>query len=389
MHERLLHTAWADLAFTLTGLMTTHGDRLEIIDQGRLNGGSGPDFSMAFLRIGGIRICGSVEIHLRASDWYRHGHHKDPAYNNVILHTVLEDDLGRSIELEDGTHPPTFCIKPWLSPSFLRILEMGSSRAIPCAGQISYISDEVIEKQLASAGREYFEEKTRKLLGYYDEHLPLTDAWRKMLMHALFDILGVPANRIPMAELLKRLMAVAATGKSAGTGEAFRLSGLYGDTPGSMKKQAWDLKGCRPASSPHVRIPQALYLYNRILEFDIRSIPGRDPAESWHAICNYGSNPDGARPGAATLKTCFYTAFLPCAYILGNLIHSSRLQKSAYRYWEKARLPFAGQISKPLSEADERFSLHAGTPGSLYQFRNFCRQRRCDECRIFSALLSA
>ncbi|MCA1801344.1 MAG: DUF2851 family protein [Rhodothermaceae bacterium] len=341
MHERLLHTAWADLAFKLKGLMTLDGDRLEIIDQGRLNGGSGPDFSMACLRIGGLRICGSVEIHLRASDWYRHGHQRDPAYNNVILHTVLEDDLGRRVELEDGTHPPTFCIKSCLSPSFLRILEMGSSRAIPCAGQISYISDEVIEKQLASAGREYFGEKTRKLLTYYDEHLPLTDAWRKMLLHAIFDILGV------------------------------------------------HLKGCRPASSPHVRIPQAVYLYNRILEFDIRSIPGNDPADSWKSICNYGTNPDSARPGADTLKTCFYTAFLPCAYILGNLIHSNKLQKSAYSHWEKARLPFAGQISKPLSEADERFSLHAGSPGSLYQFRNFCRQRRCDECRIFSALLSA
>jgi hypothetical protein len=389
MHERLLHTAWADLAFTLSGLTTTAGDRLEIVDQGCLNTGSGPDFSLACLRIGGIRLCGNVEIHLRASDWYRHGHHKDPAYNNVILHTVLEDDLGRGVELQDGTHPPTLCIKPCLSPSFLRILEMGSSRAIPCAGQISYISNEVIEKQLASAGREYFGEKTRNLLRYYDEHLTLTDAWRKMLLHALFDILGVPSNRQPMGELLNRLMARTSGGKAAGTGEAFRLSGLYGDTPGSMKKQVWDLKGCRPASSPHTRIPQAVYLYNRIHEFDIRSIPARDPAESWNMICNYGSNPDSARPGADTLKTCFYTAFLPCAYILGNLVHSSRLQKSAYNHWERARLPFAGQISKPLTQADERLAGHAGTPGSLYQFRNFCRQRRCDECGIFSALISA
>lgn len=389
MHERLLHSAWADLAFTLSGLATTDGSPIEIIDPGELNRGSGPDFGLACIRIGGIRFNGSIEIHLQASDWYRHVHHKDPAYNRVILHVVLDDDLGRGVELEDGTHPPTFCIKPWLSPSFLRMLETGSSRSIPCAGQISFISDKVLEDQLQKAGREYFEEKTRTLLHFYDEHLPLSEAWRLMLQHAIFDLLGLPANRRPMADLLKRLMLGVRKGKQITTGEAFRLSGLYGENPGGMRKQVWDLKGCRPASSPHTRIPQAVYLYNRINDFDIRTIPGRDPEASWRLICGDWSDTDITRPGSDTLATCFYAAFLPCAYLLGNLIHSKSLQNSSYSYWEKARLPYAGQISKPLNEADKRFAGQAGTPGSLYQFRNYCRKRRCDECGIFSVLISA
>lgn len=389
MHERLLHSAWADLAFTLSGLVTTGGSPVDIVDQGELNSGSGPDFGFACVRIDGIRFNGSIEIHLRASDWYRHGHHRDPAYNRVILHVILDDDLGRGVELQDGTRPPTLCIKPWLSPSFLRILETGSSRAIPCAGQISYISDQVIEEQLAKAGREYFEEKTRTLLHYYNEHLPITGAWRTMLQHALFDLLGLPANRKPMIDLLKRLIETGKTGNKITTGEAFRLSGLYGENPGGMKKQAWDLKGCRPSSSPYTRIPQAVYLCNRITDFDIRTIPERDPEASWHLICGEWNDTDITRPGSDTLATCFYTAFLPCAYLLGNLIHSKRLQNSTYSHWQKARLPYARQISKPLIEADERIAGQAGTPGSLYQFRSYCRQRRCNECGIFSVLISA
>ena len=75
-------------------------NRLELVDTGRLNKDSGPDFFESRVQIDDLLWVGNVEMHLRSSDWYRHNHDNDLAYNNVILHVVLEND--RDVILSDG-----------------------------------------------------------------------------------------------------------------------------------------------------------------------------------------------------------------------------------------------------------------------------------------------
>ena len=70
---------------------------------------SGPDFFNAKLRIEGVIWAGNVEIHERASDWYRHHHETDAAYNNVILHVVGQID--REVQTADGKTLPQVSVK--------------------------------------------------------------------------------------------------------------------------------------------------------------------------------------------------------------------------------------------------------------------------------------
>ena len=74
MREDFLHYLWRLARFDLRDLKTTEGEAISIQNFGQYNQDAGPDFSLAQLRIGGIQWVGNVEIHVKASDWYRHGH---------------------------------------------------------------------------------------------------------------------------------------------------------------------------------------------------------------------------------------------------------------------------------------------------------------------------
>ena len=66
--EQLLHYIWKYRLYRPSGLTTTQGDTLEIIDPGLENTDAGPDFFNAKIRINGTVWAGSVEIHQKASD---------------------------------------------------------------------------------------------------------------------------------------------------------------------------------------------------------------------------------------------------------------------------------------------------------------------------------
>ena len=87
-----MHYIWKHKIFPLKQLETTSGMSVEVIDAGLPNFDSGPDFFNAKVKIDETLWVGNVEIHLKASDWFRHGHDKDKVYDSVILHVVEEID---------------------------------------------------------------------------------------------------------------------------------------------------------------------------------------------------------------------------------------------------------------------------------------------------------
>ena len=98
--ESLLHYVWKHKIFPLKPLTTEDGQEVEVIDAGLHNRDQGPDFFNAKVRLGDTLWAGNVEVHLRSSDWYRHGHDRDTAYNSVILHVVGEID--GEVRTQDG-----------------------------------------------------------------------------------------------------------------------------------------------------------------------------------------------------------------------------------------------------------------------------------------------
>ncbi len=93
------------------------GNRYEVIFPGIRNQGAGPDFTGAVLRRGGRAFGGDVELHLDQSGWRGHGHHKDPAYNGVVLQAVLRLARNSAHHPVPPTATVAFPTEPQATPS--------------------------------------------------------------------------------------------------------------------------------------------------------------------------------------------------------------------------------------------------------------------------------
>ncbi len=134
LDEQYLHFLWRSKRIPFHQLSLSNGNSFQLISEGKYNAfESGPDFSCAQIKLDGIHWVGNVEVHVRSSDWYAHGHHRDPAYNNVILHVVLFHD--REIVV-NGMTIPTLELKSVIDFDHLQKHKIRANSALPCTGLI-------------------------------------------------------------------------------------------------------------------------------------------------------------------------------------------------------------------------------------------------------------
>lgn len=146
-------------------LRTTDGRRVCIVDQGVLNNGSGPDFFNAKINIDGHAWAGDVEIHVRASDWHRHGHDGNPAYDSVVLHVVGVSDC--TIVRSDGELIPQIVMP--CSPDFRRRYDAMVNNPhdeLPCARELPGLPQIYISDWINSLAHERLYTKSDRVLQY-------------------------------------------------------------------------------------------------------------------------------------------------------------------------------------------------------------------------------
>jgi hypothetical protein len=134
MREDLLQFIWRYLYFNQSHLVTEAGEELQILSPGELNTDAGPDFRNARIRLNDTLQEGPVELHIKASDWDRHGHDGDPNYRGVILHVVWENDGGPA-------DLPILVLQDRVSKLLLGQYEkwMKSQLFVPCAAQLQQV----------------------------------------------------------------------------------------------------------------------------------------------------------------------------------------------------------------------------------------------------------
>ena len=145
MREDFLHFVWKSQKIQKNNLTTSSKETVEILNPGQHNMSSGPDFFNARICIDDQEWAGNLEIHLKSSDWYAHGHEKDINYDNVILHVVWEDDV--DVFRKDGSAIPTLPLKNYVSDtlqtSYRQLVQNKKKRFINCEKDFTQVDDMV------------------------------------------------------------------------------------------------------------------------------------------------------------------------------------------------------------------------------------------------------
>ena len=159
--EILLHYCWKHRITPVGELHTTDGQLVEIIDPGLHNHNSGPDFFNAKVKIDGTMWVGNVEIHDRSTDWYQHGHDKDEAYNNVVLHVVGVAD--GDVQTADGHYIPQLqlSVPRHVADNYESLLR--TDHYPPCYQIIPQLPSLTIHSWMSTLQTERLEQKTEAI----------------------------------------------------------------------------------------------------------------------------------------------------------------------------------------------------------------------------------
>jgi hypothetical protein len=96
-------------------LKTVSGKSLRVVYPGKTSDAPRSDFQDAVIKVDRHTLKGDIEVHVKSSDWRKHGHHQNPAYNGVVLHVVMQHDCQCDAELQNGVVMPTVTIDKYFN----------------------------------------------------------------------------------------------------------------------------------------------------------------------------------------------------------------------------------------------------------------------------------
>ncbi|MEX0287592.1 MAG: DUF2851 family protein [Flavobacteriaceae bacterium] len=204
MREDLLHYIWKFGKLRTTGLVSTSNQKIVILNPGKHNLLSGPDFFNARLEIDNQEWAGNVEVHLKASDWYAHRHEEDDNYNNIILHVVWTSDV--AVFRKDRTEIPCLelCnfVPKTLLAAYQDLLNSDFSSFINCERNLPSVDKFLVSHWLE---RLYFERLEERSIDLEKLLRSIGNDWERLLFMLLLKNFGLKINGASFYSLAQAL----------------------------------------------------------------------------------------------------------------------------------------------------------------------------------------
>ena len=418
--EYLLHYVWQHRLYGTAPLLTSEGVAIDVIDPGVHNlQQSGPDFFNAKLKIGGVVWAGNVEIHDRSSDWFRHHHEQDAAYNNVILHVAGQIDS--DVHTCDGRALPQLRLEvPGDLLHNYRTLQAEETYP-PCYRVIPEVPEIAAHAWMSRLTVERLEGKMQRINGYLER---TGGDWERVFFITLARNFGFGAN----AQAFEQWALTIEPGTVARhRDDPFQVEAFFMGQAGLLdpdvvrpdrrddhynrlcaeyaflrnkfglqpiESRLWKFGRLRPQNFPHVRLSQLTRLYaegrvdfSRLVEArdlkSLRELFRVSATEYWQRHYTFGEpSPRGERElRQSSLDLLVINTAVPLLFAYGRHLMDEDLAERAFVLLEQ--LPAERNY---ITRCWERAGLHvshaADSQGLIHLRQHYCDRKDCLRCRF-------
>lgn len=413
---------WKHRLWRSEDMVTNTGKKVRVVDPGLLNTDAGPDFFNAKIEIDGHMWVGNVEMHYRATDWKRHHHDSDKAYDSVILHVVAKDDA--PVRRTNGELIPQLVLE--VSPQFNADYAslVGATIEVPCATKIKQVPHLTIVEWVEGLAFERLHgkvERIHQLLdsfnGSWEDVCYVTlarnfgfginnDAFERLARRTPLRLLGKHSDSVLQIEALLFGQAGMLDAQKPGMDSYYNqlcteyafLSNKFQLTP--MEKESWKLFRIRPQNFPYRRIAMlaqfiegGFRMMNRILdaegEKEMRALFEVELSGYWTKHYTFGKPNERATAtlSRSSIDIILINTVAPLLYAYGELTGNYEMTDKTIKLLEDLRAESNSIVSHFVAYGID--CPDALTSQALVQLkREYCDARKCIYCKIGHHLLS-
>lgn len=400
MPEILLHYIWEHCLWAGYEQRTTDGRIVEILSVGVHNHDAGPDYSHARVRIGDREWVGNIEIHVCSSDWQRHKHHLDKAYDNVILHVVRTAD--KSVYNSQGELIPQCELQYPSDKDYISGLLQAAQQMDSAIGRIGCAEQLLREPGLLTGGwrRTLLRKRLECKRASIERLLEITKgSWEHALYISLARNFGFHTNSVPFEELaintplsylqkhrnsLFQLTALL-MGQAGLIGEDAALNKEYSFlrtkfalTP--MDASVWKHARMRPQNSPELRIrqfAQLLYQSDALLS----KILDRHGLKELVRLFKWKLDTGIPPLGRGSIDILLINTILPYKYAYALKRNQTEQAEEVLTLMEQIA-PENNTIIRQWRVLGQQICNAADTQALLHLYQHYCQHHDCVNCEV-------
>lgn len=419
--EDILHYVWKFKLYN-NNLKTTEGEPIEVIDTGLSNTNEGPDFFNAKVKIGDKLWAGNIEIHTSSSEWKRHNHHTNKAYNSVILHIVKDADCevlneqGKTIPQCEISYPKH------IDESYDFLIH--SNIDVPCSNYLADMDAFRLKAWMDTLLIERLERKAKDIEVHLERYHGSWDDTFYTLLTRNFGF-GLNSDSFERLALSLPLKYIQKQGDNLVQIEALLfgqagmleidkplddyhnllckeyefLKGKYDLQP--LEKHIFKNMRTRPTAFPQIRVAQlAALLHSSSTLFSkvtsckdvgqIRLMFHVNASDYWQTHYSFGatSSKKSKYLGESSLDTILINTVAPILFAYGKYLGDEDMCERALHFLEiitaekNSIIKYFAKLHVPILSA-------ADSQAIIQLKREYCEKRKCLYCRIGHQLLAS